>query len=186
MCHLNAVSVAHSLKNPSSKRIVQVAARATLFELLVYTVIGLFGFLTFGHEVPGDFMLLYPASDPLMMGCRGLYAVVALVSVVLNVNPTVNALEAVLFVSPNTDFRRRAGLLFCTLALCGGAGLAVNDLATIVACMGGFFGTLFMLLGPTAVYVGSGLYATHRSPFREGTVGLLSAASLAALAALFV
>ncbi|XP_020949394.1 putative sodium-coupled neutral amino acid transporter 8 isoform X1 [Sus scrofa] len=74
-CHEAAVSIYCSMRNQSLWHWALVSVLSLLACCLVYSLTGLYGFLTFGTEVSADILMSYPGSDGVIIVARVLFAV---------------------------------------------------------------------------------------------------------------
>uniref|UniRef100_A0A8C3VSF8 Solute carrier family 38 member 8 n=1 Tax=Catagonus wagneri TaxID=51154 RepID=A0A8C3VSF8_9CETA len=74
-CHEAAVSIYCSMSNQSLWHWALVSVLSLLACCLVYSLTGLYGFLTFGAEVSADILMSYPGSDGVIVVARVLFAV---------------------------------------------------------------------------------------------------------------
>lgn len=65
-CHIEIPPMAAVLKEHSQSYYMKMVLGYLFLSTLVYTVGGVFGFLTFGETVQGDFLLSYSRKDPLV------------------------------------------------------------------------------------------------------------------------
>ncbi|XP_055408135.1 solute carrier family 38 member 8 isoform X6 [Bubalus kerabau] len=102
-CHEAAVSIYCSMRHQSLGHWALVSVLSLLACCLVYSLTGVYGFLTFGTDVSADILMSYPGSDGVVIVARVLFAV-----------SIVTAYPIVLFLGRSVmqDFWRRG---------CGGA-----------------------------------------------------------------
>nr|XP_048293331.1 putative sodium-coupled neutral amino acid transporter 8 [Myodes glareolus] len=74
-CHEAAVSIYCSMRNQSLSHWALVSGLSLLACCLVYSLTGVFGFLTFGTEVSADILMSYPGNDTAIIVARILFAV---------------------------------------------------------------------------------------------------------------
>ncbi|XP_055991611.1 putative sodium-coupled neutral amino acid transporter 8 [Sorex fumeus] len=116
-CHEAAVSVYSSMRRRDLRHWALVSGLSLLACCLIYSLTGVFGFLTFGAEASADILLSYPASDPAVLAARVLF-----VASVVTVYPIVVFLGR----SVLQDLWRRS----CCGALADPAGPAGRGLLT--------------------------------------------------------
>ncbi|KAM7059137.1 solute carrier family 38 member 8 isoform 2-T3 [Molossus nigricans] len=123
-CHEAAVSVYCSMRRQSLSHWALVSVLSLLACCLVYSLTGVYGFLTFGTEVSADILMSYPGDDGVIIVARVLFAV----SIV-----TVYPIVLFLGRSVMQDFWRRS---CCQArgprALADPSGLGVRVLLTIL------------------------------------------------------
>ncbi|KAM5295548.1 solute carrier family 38 member 8 isoform 2-T3 [Glossophaga mutica] len=123
-CHEAAVSIYCSMRNQSLSHWALVSVLSLLACCLVYSLTGVYGFLTFGTEVSADILMSYPGDDGVIIVARVLFAI----SIV-----TVYPIVLFLGRSVMQDFWRRSCYQACGLrALADPSGLAVRMLLTVL------------------------------------------------------
>ncbi|XP_036998332.2 putative sodium-coupled neutral amino acid transporter 8 isoform X3 [Artibeus jamaicensis] len=123
-CHEAAVSIYCSMGNQSLSHWALVSVLSLLACCLVYSLTGVYGFLTFGTEVSADILMSYPGDDGLIIVARVLFAV----SIV-----TVYPIVLFLGRSVMQDFWRRSCCqVFGLRALADPSGLGVRMLLTVL------------------------------------------------------
>ncbi|KAL6051356.1 hypothetical protein STEG23_036343 [Scotinomys teguina] len=74
-CHEAAVSIYCSMRNQSLSHWALVSVLSLLACCLIYSLTGVYGFLTFGTEVSADILMSYPGNDMAIIVARILFAV---------------------------------------------------------------------------------------------------------------
>ncbi|XP_029821339.1 putative sodium-coupled neutral amino acid transporter 8 [Manacus vitellinus] len=74
-CHEACVAIYSSMSNRSFSHWVTVSVLSMLVCLLIYSLTGLYGYLTFGEAVASDVLMSYPGNDPLVVVARLLFGV---------------------------------------------------------------------------------------------------------------
>ncbi|NXP36307.1 S38A2 protein, partial [Leiothrix lutea] len=74
-CHEACVAIYSSMRNQSFSHWVTVSVLSMLICLLIYSLTGLYGYLTFGQAVASDVLMSYPGNDPLVIVARLLFGV---------------------------------------------------------------------------------------------------------------
>uniref|UniRef100_A0A8C5MR59 Solute carrier family 38 member 8 n=1 Tax=Leptobrachium leishanense TaxID=445787 RepID=A0A8C5MR59_9ANUR len=74
-CHEACVTIYASMKNKSLSNWVMVSVISMLICLLIYTLTGIYGFLTFGEVVAADILMSYPGDDVVVIIARALFGV---------------------------------------------------------------------------------------------------------------
>ncbi|XP_061242846.1 solute carrier family 38 member 8 isoform X2 [Bos javanicus] len=123
-CHEAAVSIYCSMRHQSLGHWALVSVLSLLACCLVYSLTGVYGFLTFGTDVSADILMSYPGSDGVVIVARVLFAV-----------SIVTAYPIVLFLGRSVmqDFWRRGCGGACGLrALAEPAGLWVRMPLTVL------------------------------------------------------
>ncbi|NXJ90368.1 AVT2 protein, partial [Corythaixoides concolor] len=74
-CHEACVAIYSSMRNRSFSHWVAVSVLSMLICLLIYSLTGVYGYLTFGEAVASDVLMSYPGNDPLVIIARLLFGV---------------------------------------------------------------------------------------------------------------
>uniref|UniRef100_A0A663DPR6 Solute carrier family 38 member 8 n=1 Tax=Aquila chrysaetos chrysaetos TaxID=223781 RepID=A0A663DPR6_AQUCH len=74
-CHEACVAIYSSMRNQSFSHWVTVSVLSMLICLLIYSLTGLYGYLTFGEAVASDVLMSYPGNDPIVTVARLLFGV---------------------------------------------------------------------------------------------------------------
>ncbi|XP_053553697.1 putative sodium-coupled neutral amino acid transporter 8 [Bombina bombina] len=74
-CHEAFVTIYSSMKNKCLTRWVVVSVFSMLICLLIYSLTGLYGYLTFGDAVAADILMSYPGNDMVVVVARLLFAI---------------------------------------------------------------------------------------------------------------
>ncbi|KAF6079449.1 solute carrier family 38 member 8 [Phyllostomus discolor] len=123
-CHEAAVSIYCSMRNQSLSHWALVSVLSLLACCLVYSLTGVYGFLTFGTEVSADILMSYPGDNGVIIVARVLFAV----SIV-----TVYPIVLFLGRSVMQDFWRRSCCQACgPRALADPSGIGVRMLLTVL------------------------------------------------------
>jgi len=154
VCHLNVVSVAAELAEPTPARIRRVACLVSGLLFVFYSLIGVLGYFSFGSGISQNFINNFPA-DNLATTVRLTLTLTLLFSLPITASPTSHAIVhyalALGLVSPPGG-RLRLG---AAAAVLGSAAVIANYLtgaAVVLGVLGGSFGTLLMLVFPALIY----------------------------------
>ncbi|NXN27669.1 S38A6 protein, partial [Nycticryphes semicollaris] len=74
-CHEACVAIYSSMRNQSFSHWVAVSVLSMLICLLIYSLTGLYGYLTFGEAVASDVLMSYPGNDPVIIVARLLFGI---------------------------------------------------------------------------------------------------------------
>ncbi|XP_063293886.1 solute carrier family 38 member 8 [Pelobates fuscus] len=74
-CHEACITIYCSMKNKSLSNWIMVSVFSMLICLLIYSLTGLYGFLTFGELVAADILVSYPGDDVIVIIARVLFGV---------------------------------------------------------------------------------------------------------------
>ncbi|XP_012736421.2 putative sodium-coupled neutral amino acid transporter 8 [Fundulus heteroclitus] len=74
-CHEACIAIYSSMENQRLLHWVVISVLSMFFCLLVYTLTGVYGFLTFGQDVASDILMSYPGNDVVMIISRLLFGI---------------------------------------------------------------------------------------------------------------
>ncbi|NWY01726.1 S38A1 protein, partial [Nothoprocta ornata] len=74
-CHEACVAIYSSMRNRNFSHWVAVSVLSMLICLLIYTLTGLYGYLTFGEDVAADILMSYPGNDAVVIVARLLFGI---------------------------------------------------------------------------------------------------------------
>ncbi|XP_054856223.1 putative sodium-coupled neutral amino acid transporter 8 [Eublepharis macularius] len=74
-CHEACIAIYSSMNNKKLSHWVLVSVVSMLFCLLIYSLTGLYGYLTFGADVAADILMSYPGTDVVLIIARLLFGV---------------------------------------------------------------------------------------------------------------
>ncbi|KAM8799264.1 solute carrier family 38 member 8 [Eudromia elegans] len=144
-CHEACVAIYSSMRNRNFAHWVAVSVLSMLICLLIYTLTGLYGYLTFGEDVAADILMSYPGNDAVVIVARLLfgisivtiYPIVVLLgrSVIRDVwvNPKRGAVPA----SEASERRTRVALTVSWIAATLVIALFVPDIGKVIGLIGG-------------------------------------------------
>uniref|UniRef100_A0A3Q1HGB7 Solute carrier family 38 member 8b n=1 Tax=Acanthochromis polyacanthus TaxID=80966 RepID=A0A3Q1HGB7_9TELE len=72
-CHEACIAIYSSMENQKISHWVVISVLSMLFCLLIYTLTGVYGFMTFGRAVASDILMSYPGNDVVMIISRLLF-----------------------------------------------------------------------------------------------------------------
>uniref|UniRef100_A0A8D0F8W6 Solute carrier family 38 member 8 n=1 Tax=Strix occidentalis caurina TaxID=311401 RepID=A0A8D0F8W6_STROC len=198
-CHEACVAIYSSMRNQSFSHWVAVSVLSMLVCLLIYSLTGIYGYLTFGEAVASDVLMSYPGNDPVVIVARLLfgvsivtiYPIVVLLgrSVVWDLWATPKHGAAAVFEAH--ERRSRVALTVAWMAATLAIALFVPDIGKVIELIGGisaFFIFIFpglclvcmtgtWTLGPRAgIGCGQGPWGSpwpRWEPHEEGDLGHL-------------
>uniref|UniRef100_A0A8C3Y6P2 Solute carrier family 38 member 8 n=1 Tax=Catharus ustulatus TaxID=91951 RepID=A0A8C3Y6P2_CATUS len=144
-CHEACVAIYSSMRNQSFSHWVTVSVLSMLICLLIYSLTGLYGYLTFGEAVASDVLMSYPGNDPLVIVARLLFGVsiVTIYPIVVLLGrsvvkdlwaaPKCRAVAA----SEAQERRGRVALTVTWMAATLGIALFVPDIGKVIELIGG-------------------------------------------------
>uniref|UniRef100_H3C3E5 Solute carrier family 38 member 8 n=1 Tax=Tetraodon nigroviridis TaxID=99883 RepID=H3C3E5_TETNG len=74
-CHEACIAIYSSMENQKLSHWVLISMLSMMFCLIVYTLTGMYGFLTFGQGVAADILMSYPGDDAAIIVCRLLFGI---------------------------------------------------------------------------------------------------------------
>uniref|UniRef100_A0A8C8R7R8 Solute carrier family 38 member 8 n=1 Tax=Pelusios castaneus TaxID=367368 RepID=A0A8C8R7R8_9SAUR len=74
-CHEACVAIHSSMRNKKFSLWIMVSVLSMIFCLIIYSLTGLYGYLTFGADVAADILLSYPGNDTVIIIARLLFAI---------------------------------------------------------------------------------------------------------------
>ncbi|KAM4630081.1 putative sodium-coupled neutral amino acid transporter 8 [Polymixia lowei] len=74
-CHEACIAIYSSMENQKLSHWVLISVVSMFFCLLIYTLTGVYGFLTFGRVVASDILMSYPGNDVVMIIARLLFGI---------------------------------------------------------------------------------------------------------------
>ncbi|XP_068595062.1 putative sodium-coupled neutral amino acid transporter 8 [Brachionichthys hirsutus] len=74
-CHEACIAIYSSMENQKLSHWMLISVVSMFFCLLIYTLTGVYGFMTFGQEVDSDILISYPGNDVVMIISRLLFGV---------------------------------------------------------------------------------------------------------------
>ncbi|XP_063332598.1 putative sodium-coupled neutral amino acid transporter 8 [Pelmatolapia mariae] len=74
-CHEACIAIYSSMENQKISHWVVISVLSMLFCLVIYTLTGVYGFLTFGQDVASDILMSYPGNDVVMIVSRLLFGI---------------------------------------------------------------------------------------------------------------
>ncbi|KAM6325116.1 solute carrier family 38 member 8 [Podargus strigoides] len=144
-CHEACVAIYSSMRNQSFSHWVAVSVLSMLICLLIYSLTGLYGYLTFGDAVAADVLMSYPGNDPVVIVARLLfgisiitiYPIVVLLgrSVVWDVWGTPK--HGAVVVPEAHEWQSRVALTVAWMAATLAIALFVPDIGKVIELIGG-------------------------------------------------
>ncbi|NWT93561.1 AVT2 protein, partial [Urocynchramus pylzowi] len=144
-CHEACVAIYSSMRNQSFSHWVTVSVLSMLICLLIYSLTGLYGYLTFGEAVASDVLMSYPGNDPLVIVARLLFGV-SIVTIYPIVVLLGRSVVKDLWASPKRgavagpearERRSRVALTVAWMAATLGIALFVPDIGKVIELIGG-------------------------------------------------
>ncbi|XP_010150683.1 PREDICTED: putative sodium-coupled neutral amino acid transporter 8, partial [Eurypyga helias] len=144
-CHEACVAIYSSMRNQSFSHWVAVSVLSMLVCLLIYSLTGLYGYLTFGDAVASDVLMSYPGNDPVVIVARLLFgvSVVTIYPIVVLLGRSVvrdvftNPKRGVTEVPEAHERRSRVALTVAWMATTLAIALFVPDIGKVIELIGG-------------------------------------------------
>ncbi|EGD77691.1 hypothetical protein PTSG_12795 [Salpingoeca rosetta] len=143
-CQMNLFALLSTLESPTRRNVRRVIYGALSVCMVMYILIGLFGYLTFFQEIKGNVLLNYEVDDTAVMVGRVGVALIVLCSFPLMMNPCLVTLEEMLFHAGDATppeqrpFRigRRAVIMTATVGLAYTIAMLVADVSVVLGISG--------------------------------------------------
>ncbi|KAK7913062.1 hypothetical protein WMY93_013273 [Mugilogobius chulae] len=102
-CHEACIAIYSSMENQKISHWVGIAVVSMFFCLLIYTLTGVYGFMTFGRDVASDILMSYPGNDVVMIISRLLFGIS-----IITIYPIILLLGRSVILNLMLRFRRRS------------------------------------------------------------------------------
>ncbi|XP_060924815.1 putative sodium-coupled neutral amino acid transporter 8 [Limanda limanda] len=145
-CHESSIAIFSSMENQKLFNWVVISVISMIFCLLIYTLTGVYGFMTFGRAVASDILMSYPGDDVAMIISRLLfgfsiitiYPIILLLgrSVILNLMIRVQRRREGI-VTPSFESRCRVVLTVIWIAVTFLIAVFVPDMSEVISVIGG-------------------------------------------------
>ncbi|NXX76463.1 AVT2 protein, partial [Urocolius indicus] len=144
-CHEACVTIYSSMRNQSFSHWLAVSVLSMLICLLIYSLTGLYGYLTFGEAVAPDVLMSYPGNDPLVVVARLLFGV-SIVTIYPIVVLLGRSVVRDVWVTPKAgpgevaaarERRSRVALTVAWMAATLAIALLVPDIGKVIELIGG-------------------------------------------------
>ncbi|XP_072241400.1 putative sodium-coupled neutral amino acid transporter 8a [Leuresthes tenuis] len=145
-CHEASIAIYSSMENQRLSHWVFVSAVAMIICLIIYSLTGVYGYLTFGKDLKADILMSYSGNDILMLVARLLFGVS-----IITIYPITVLLGRSVIQDPLLSWRRRRGgvlmaqfesrsrymltVLWITLTLL--IAVFVPDISKVISVIGG-------------------------------------------------
>ncbi|KAM4744417.1 putative sodium-coupled neutral amino acid transporter 8 [Anableps anableps] len=145
-CHEACIAIYSSMENQKLLHWVVISALSMFFCLLIYTLTGVYGFLTFGRDVASDILMSYPGNDVVMIISRLLFgiSIITIYPIILLLGRSV-ILNLVLrlqrnrrgIVTHSFESRCRVVLTVAWISFTLLTAMFVPDMADVISVIGG-------------------------------------------------
>ncbi|NXB28540.1 AVT2 protein, partial [Eulacestoma nigropectus] len=144
-CHEACVAIYSSMRNKSFSHWVAVSVLSMLICLLIYSLTGLYGYLTFGEAVASDVLMSYPGNDLVVIVARLLFgiSIVTIYPIVVLLGRSVvkdlwaTPKRGAVAVSEAHERCSRVALTVTWMAATLGIALFVPDIGKVIELIGG-------------------------------------------------
>lgn len=101
-CHEASIAIYSSMENQRLSHWVFISVVSMFFCLIIYSLTGVYGYLTFGKDVKADILLSYPGDDMMMLIARLLFGIS-----IVTIYPIILLLGRSVIQEPLLSWRRR-------------------------------------------------------------------------------
>lgn len=182
VCHPEVLPIYTELKNPSKKRMQNVANISILAMFIMYLLTAIFGYLTFYGDVNDELLRSYSTNDTLMLCVRLAVLVAVTLTVPVILFPIRGAVQQLLF--PDKPFHWFRHIIIAAVLL-----LFVNILVIFVPDIKEIFGVIGATSAPTLIFILPGIFYIRIIPEEQEPLksrSKIQAAMFAALGFLFM
>jgi len=175
MWHTNSVGIARELRSPTPAKSVGIAAAACTILGLLYLLMALGGYLSFGAAVKQNIVTMYPHDQALFICVRLALSLSILIACPVNLMPTRESVIAIVRkVAPSFGKSRviRQILGFVLVGVVLGFSILIPEVVALIKVMGGALATFLMLVFPATIW-GLMLHA-NRFPIIAVVTGLIA------------
>eukprot|EP01012_Entosiphon_sulcatum_P003800 TRINITY_DN11351_c0_g1_i1.p1 TRINITY_DN11351_c0_g1~~TRINITY_DN11351_c0_g1_i1.p1 ORF type:complete len:546 (+),score=43.18 TRINITY_DN11351_c0_g1_i1:41-1678(+) len=142
-CTMNLCPILAELQRPTKQRATCFTTTSLALCLLVYLVVGAFGYLTFYDTVQGNILLNYVVDDIMVQIGRLAVALVALASFPVMAFPCIDAINRILFRRQEYSLRRTGAIVLCVVGAAYVIAMFVTDISVTLG-LGGATGSMMI------------------------------------------
>uniref|UniRef100_A0A3P8V830 Solute carrier family 38 member 8 n=1 Tax=Cynoglossus semilaevis TaxID=244447 RepID=A0A3P8V830_CYNSE len=159
-CHEACIAIYSSMENQKISHWMFISVLSMFFCLLVYTLTGVYGFVTFGRDVAPDILMSYPGNDVVMIIARLLFgiSIVTIYPIILLLGRSINnefcSLRRWGLVTHSFESRCRVLLTVIWISVTLLIAMFVPDMSKVISVIGGisaFF--IFIFPGLCLVFI---------------------------------
>uniref|UniRef100_A0A8C9RSH7 Solute carrier family 38 member 8 n=1 Tax=Scleropages formosus TaxID=113540 RepID=A0A8C9RSH7_SCLFO len=144
-CHEASVAIYSSMENKTLSHWVLVSVVSMFFCLLIYSLTGIFGYLTFGKDVAADILMSYPGDDIAMIIARLLFGISIITIYPITLLLGRSVIQDLLLrcrwqctlVTPLSESRSRMVLTLTWIAVTLLIAIFVPDISEVISVIGG-------------------------------------------------
>nr|XP_013796641.1 PREDICTED: putative sodium-coupled neutral amino acid transporter 8 [Apteryx mantelli mantelli] len=161
-CHEACVAIYSSMRNQNFSHWVAVSVLSMLICLLIYSLTGLYGYLTFGEDVAADILMSYPGNDAVVIVARLLFgiSIVTIYPIVVLLGRSVvrdmwvNPKRGAVPVAEAHEQRTRVVLTISWIAATLAIALFVPDIGKVIGLIGGISAFFIFIFPGKCKWVG--------------------------------
>ncbi|KAK6318267.1 putative sodium-coupled neutral amino acid transporter 8 [Coregonus clupeaformis] len=144
-CHEACIAIYSSMENKSLSHWVLISVVSMFFCLVIYSLTGVYGYLTFGKDVAADILMSYTGDDVLMIIARLLFGIS-----IITIYPIILLLGRSVIQDPLLSFRRsfhvvtesyencsRVGLTIAWITVTLLIAMFIPDISKVISIIGG-------------------------------------------------
>ncbi|EDQ89351.1 uncharacterized protein MONBRDRAFT_37064 [Monosiga brevicollis MX1] len=147
-CQMNLFSLVTTLHNPTRRRVRNVTTAALTVCMLIYIIVGVFGYLTFFEETQGNVLLNYEVDDKFVMVGRLGVALVVLCSFPLMMHPCGDIAVEMLLPQRRFDTWPRVGVIITIIGVAYAIAMTVTDVSLVIGLAGSTGSTCISFILP--------------------------------------
>uniref|UniRef100_A0A3B4V744 Solute carrier family 38 member 8 n=1 Tax=Seriola dumerili TaxID=41447 RepID=A0A3B4V744_SERDU len=158
-CHEACIAIYSSMENQKLSHWVLISVVSMFFCLLIYTLTGVYGFMTFGRAVASDILMSYPGNDVVMIISRLLFgiSIITIYPIILLLGRRRRGI-----VTHSFESRCRVVLTVIWITITLLIAMYVPDMGEVIGVIGGisaFF--IFIFPGLCLIHIVDGFFFIH-------------------------
>ncbi|XP_060892270.1 putative sodium-coupled neutral amino acid transporter 8a isoform X2 [Labrus mixtus] len=185
-CHEASIAIYSSMENQRLSHWVFISVVSMIFCLIIYSLTGVYGYLTFGKDVKADILMSYTGDDILMLIARLLFGVS-----IITIYPIILLLGRSVIQDPLLSWRRRCGnaataefesrsryvltVLWITVTLL--IATCIPDISKVISIMGGISAIfIFIFPGLCLIFAMQSELVSWKTRIKDCLLGIFSQA----------
>uniref|UniRef100_A0A7S3I8N0 Amino acid transporter transmembrane domain-containing protein n=1 Tax=Fabrea salina TaxID=342563 RepID=A0A7S3I8N0_9CILI len=156
LCHQNVTKVQGELNNSNQRRIDKVAFRAIMIMGVIFSILSLFGYLSFLNGVPNIIVMRHSIfdNDWAMVVGRVLISLTMTVAIIINLYPCRSSMEKLFFkVQGRSPTWLHAAITLTTIGVTMLVAIFFPDINFVFSVLGGFCAAVMGLIIPALLYI---------------------------------
>jgi len=156
LCHQNVTKVQGELNNSNQRRIDKVAFRAIMIMGVIFSILSLFGYLSFLNGVPNIIVMRHSIfdNDWAMVIGRMLISLTMTVAIIINLYPCRSSMEKLFFkVQGRSPIWLHAAITLTTIGVTMLVAIFFPDINFVFSVLGGFCAAVMGLIIPALLYI---------------------------------